>query len=127
MRRGQYRALQRACLFVFCVSCFFLALRHARADGDFNGAGPERREWFRQQRNLIGEVCCDHTEAFTVDDYQWVDGRWRVTVRGVTVEVPPERVDPKVNPYGSAIVWIYPRGAEITAATTRCFLRGMEG
>jgi len=127
MRREHYRAAQRFFWFVFFVSVFMLAVRHARAEGDFSGASPERQDWFRQQRNLLGEVCCDHTEAFAVDDYQWADGKWRVTVRGVTVLLPPEKVDPKINPYGSAIVWIYPRGAEITAATARCFLRGMEG
>ena len=98
----------------------------ARADWD-GATSPEIREWFRQQRNARGDVCCDDTEVARVDDYQWRDGGFDVVVDGATYRAAPDKLSRDANKLGPALVWFYPRNAERSDATLRCFMRGLEG
>ena len=122
------RRLVLAALQLLALAIIFAALLWpARAEGDFPDATPQQKQWFRSVQNQRGDVCCDETEAVKVDGYRFLDGEWRVAARGVTVSVPPERSVTARNPYGEAILWIFPRGAPLTNESARCFLRGLEG
>jgi hypothetical protein len=65
----------------------------ARMDGDFVNEPPEKRAWFKRQRNLMGAYCCDHTEAFSVGDWRHTEHGWTVTIDGQDIEVKPPKPD----------------------------------
>jgi len=102
-----------------------LTLR-ARAEWD-GPTSPALQEWFRAQTNGLGQLCCDGTEVARVDDYQWGGGKFEIVIDGVRYSVAPEKVAREANRAGVAIAWFYPRNAERSDETLRCFMRGMEG
>lgn len=104
------------------------ALFHSHARADWTGdASPETRAWFRSVRNAVGQVCCDETEARSVDDYQWREGHVEVVIDGKSYAVAPDALSPDRNRLGAAVAWIFPKGAPVSTETIRCFLRGTEG
>jgi hypothetical protein len=104
------------------------ALFGGRARADWTGdASPETRAWFRTVRNAVGQVCCDETEARSVDDYQWREGHVEVVIDGRSYAVAPDALSPDRNKLGAAVAWIFPKGAPVSTETIRCFLRGTEG
>ena len=108
------------------VVILVFAATSSRAEWD-GPSTPELQEWFRRQTNALGQVCCDGTEVARVDDYQWSGGRFVARVNGVDYRVAPEKVSPAANRAGVALAWFYPRTAERSEETLRCFMRGQEG
>jgi hypothetical protein len=125
-----FRALTRFgwCL-LFVGALIMIASIRARAGspGQFINEPPEKQAWFARQKNQIGDVCCDSSEAFSVADWQRTEHGWEINIGGKDIEIDAAHMVNGTNPYGVGIVWIYPRGAEPSAQTARCFLRGMEG
>ena len=96
---------------------------------DYTGPpiNPEIRNWFSSVKNSIGEVCCDETESKLIDDYFWVKDHFEVVIDGTKYKVNPAVVVTEANKYGPAMVWIYPKGSEVSSEHIRCFIRGQEG
>lgn len=95
----------------------------ARDNGQYAQSRPDMREWFKAQRNQVGEVCCDDADGHPVADWGRDGGHYWVEYDGHRYDVPASAEVRGGNPYGTAIVWIYPKGT----TTLRCFLPGMEG
>jgi hypothetical protein len=111
---------------VLALIAFAFFAGPSRADWD-GPTSPELQAWFKTVQNAKGEFCCDKTEIARVDDYQFTGGGFDVIVDGVSYRVPMEKAAREANRVGGAIVWFYPKTAERTNETLRCFMRGMEG
>lgn len=126
MRADDTMAVIRA-LYVLAFA-FIVVLLATASHADWVGATtPEMEEWFRAQRNRLGEVCCDRAESQYVDDYQWRGDHCDVTVEGQTFSIPPDKEAANPNKFGAAIIWHYPKDEPLSVATLRCFMRSAEG
>lgn len=77
-------------------------------------ARPELDKWFKDLRAKgtpggQGALCCDGTDATSLEDPDWElkDGHFRVRLNGEWVNVPDEAVVDAPNRYGPALVWPY--------------------
>jgi hypothetical protein len=105
-----------------------LAVNAGRARADWDGpTTPEIEAWFRKQTNARNDVCCDKTEVARVTDYRFDGNLWTVIVDGVEYHATPEKTTENPNIMGVPLVWFYPRTAERSDETLRCFMRGTEG
>ena len=111
-------------LTVLCLIALLGAVAHAEYDGPTT---PEIEAWFRTVRNSIGDVCCDSTEVTHVSDYQWRGDHWDVVVDGVTYHANPDRTTKEPNRLGEPLAWFYPKFADRSDDSLRCFMRGTEG
>lgn len=129
MRNATRKNLQTALLIVgLAMLTAGLALKaHAGTPGEFDGVSPDVHAWFARQVNAKGEVCCDDTEAVHVEDWRRTTAGYEVTIDGKVLKVPPQSVSPGVNIMNVPFAWIYPRGAEVSEQTIRCFKPGLEG
>lgn len=98
---------------------FFLALNvhaHVASRPDLNG-------WFD---SLYSEksLCCDFTEAESVQDVDWEtkDGHYRVRIDGQWIDVPDNAVVKTPNKFGPAVVW--PIRYQGKVYDIRCFIPG---
>ena len=125
-----FRALVRVG-YVLVAAAFFAMvaplLAKAGSPGQFVNEPPEKQAWFSRQKNQIGDVCCNSSEAYSVADWQRTEHGWLINIGGKDIEIDAAHMVNGTNPYGVGIVWIYPFGAEPSTQTARCFLRGMEG
>ena len=96
---------------------------------DPNGlwAGSASHDWFLQQRNQLGEVCCDEADGRPIDDWTAEGSSYTVTIDGRTFEVPPQAVVLGPNRLGRAILWTFPPAKVTRAEMIRCFMPGTEG
>jgi hypothetical protein len=63
------------------------------------------REWFNQQRNGWGWLCCDRSDAHPVYDAYIKQGKWHVPIRGRDYEIEPHQLLNGPNPTGHAVIW----------------------
>jgi hypothetical protein len=91
----------------------------ARDDGRY--ANSPLRDWFKSLRDKDGTSCCDEGDAAEVEMWDIVDGKYRVRIGGIWVDVPPEAVLNIPNKLGFARAWTYYRNGVIKI---RCFLIG---
>ena len=81
------------------------------------------RDWFSQQRNVRGDVCCNDADGHPADDWGRQGRGYWAEWGGMHWDVPADALVSGVNRFGAAIVWVYPKGSE----TLRCFMPGTEG
>ena len=67
-------------------------------------------DWFKNQRNQGGYVCCDGSDAHYLGSDEWtrVKGNYRVRIGGIWFDVEDSqmlRSDGDPNPTGNAILW----------------------
>jgi hypothetical protein len=89
--------------------------------------GSAYHDWFLQQRNQLGEVCCDEADGRPIDDWSAEGHGFTVTVDGQTFHVPEKAVVLGPNRLGRAIVWTFPPAKITRADMIRCFMPGTEG
>lgn len=59
-------------------------------------------------KNRLNGSCCDGTDYTIADGWEHKDGKYRVLIGGVWLDVPPSAYVENVrNPYTEAIVWLY--------------------
>ena len=84
---------------------------------------PDLSAWFSHLTSGRG-LCCDSTEATSIDDPDWEsnDGLYRVRIEGQWIDVPPNAVVDEPNKFGPALVWPY---IDMNGRMQiRCFLPG---
>lgn len=81
-----------------------LSLSHARDDGRY--ADSALKPWFDQLKSKLG-ACCSDADGTAVADVDWEskDGRYRVRLGDVWLDVPNEAVITEPNQAGRAMVW----------------------
>ena len=85
---------------------------------------PELNGWFRSLQSQGLNICCDGSDAKSIEDPDWENnsGRYRVRLEGQWFDVPDTAVVTVPNKYGRALVWpIYQNGYPIMI---RCFMPG---
>ena len=126
---AHYRSAKRIGYLIAALGFAILAMVAAtptRADYD-GPVSPEIQAWFRTVKNAAGEYCCDGTEVAHVTDYQWRGDHFDVAVDGNVYHVKPDRVTKEPNRLGEPLAWFYPKYAERSDDTLRCFMQGTEG
>jgi hypothetical protein len=93
----------------------------ARDDGRYTNE--PLHAWFDQLASGKG-LCCSFADGVKVEDVDWdtLDGRYRVRLRGEWITVPDSALVTEPNRFGPAVVWPY-MDAE-GATQIRCFLPG---
>lgn len=80
---------------------------HARDNGQWAQADPEIRNWIQGLKNKKGVPCCDTADGEEPEMYDSDNGKWRVRLKGIWVDVPPEALlDDVPNKLGYARVWV---------------------
>lgn len=85
---------------------------------------PELNGWFRSLQSQGLNICCDGSDAKSIEDPDWENdaGHYRVRLEGKWFDVPDTAVVTVPNKYGRALVWpIYQNGRPILI---RCFMPG---
>ena len=97
-------------------------MRRSMNKGRYNPHDP-LAIWFDHLASGKG-LCCSFADGFSVQDVDWdtLDGRYRVHLRGEWVIVPENALVTEPNRFGPAVVWPY-TDAE-GAMQIRCFLPG---
>lgn len=87
---------------------------------------PDLDPWFKSLHSGKG-VCCDGSEAKSIDDPDWDNdhGHYRVRLEGEWIDVPDDAVVDQINRFGVALVW--PGEIKDGKQTIRCFMPGIEG
>jgi hypothetical protein len=118
MRRIVIAALA-ASVFAFAAAT---ALR-AHDDGRHAKMDPATHEWFEHLASGKG-LCCSFADGFSIADVDWdtQDGRYRVRLDGLWVEVPDAAVVTEPNRFGPAVVWPFQDADGVNQI--RCFLPG---
>jgi hypothetical protein len=105
------------------VGCALMASKARARDLDGRYAQAPLADWYKAQRSVSGQVCCDDADGHPVSDWgRGPNGYWAV-YDGVRHDVPSSAMVNGSHPQGLAVVWIYPKGSDVV----RCFLPGMEG
>jgi hypothetical protein len=88
---------------------------------------PKIQQWFRAQKNIVGDVCCDESEAVSVEDWAHEGDGYRVLINGQWYQVRKEALTASRSITGTPLAWIWPKGSPISTQTIRCFIPGPEG
>ena len=94
--------------------------------GDYS-PDPKVQQWFRAQKNSVGEVCCDETEAVIVEDWAHDGDGYRVLINGQWYKVRKEAITASRSITGAPLAWIWPKGSPVSSQSIRCFISGPEG
>lgn len=85
---------------------------------------PELNGWFKSLRSQGLNICCDGSDAKSIEDPDWENdaGHYRVRLESKWFDVPDTAVVTVPNRYGRALVWpIYVNGRP---TMIRCFMPG---
>lgn len=92
---------------------------------------PALDSWYESLKNENGMACCGgpKIDATTLEEIDWEtkNGKYRVRIHGIWVDVPDEAVIKPPNLDGRTLVWpiIYWDGGTIREIKIRCFMPGM--
>lgn len=93
----------------------------AHAAGDWDGADPAMRAWFRSVKSPHGVPCCDIADGHRVE-WDTKGDHYRVRIGPDWFDVPPEAVVYNAgNPTGDAVAWYSLYGGKVFI---RCFVPG---
>jgi hypothetical protein len=105
------------------LSLHFFAKANAKDNGQYTNN--PLKQWFDQLASGKG-LCCSFADGVTVKDVDWdtKDGKYRVNINNVWIDVPDAAVVKEPNRFGPAVVWPYQDQNGVTQI--RCFLPGAE-
>ena len=106
-------------------SIVYACTARAAGDADKWGHDSATSEWFRGLKNSQGVLCCDYTDGTRIEDPDYRendDGSYEVTVGGVEIHVPVDRLVNASNRVGYATLWRDPRNGLLY-----CFMPGARG
>lgn len=104
---------------IACTLALFATTAFARDDGRY--AQSPLKEWMKSLKDKAGHSCCDEGDAAEVEMWDIEDGKYRVRIAGVWIDVPPGAVLNVPNLLGYAKAWTYYVNGK---TVIRCFLVG---
>ena len=86
---------------------------------------PELNDWFNKLQSGRGR-CCSFADGFAVSDVDWEskDGRYRVRLENIWIDVPDDALITEPNRVGRTMVWPLRFDGQIFI---RCFMPGSMG
>jgi len=94
----------------------------ARDRGQFANSTPEMKQWFNDLHSGKGP-CCSDADGTALSNVDWEthEGKYRVRIDGVWIDVPNDAVLEQPNRAGVTMVWPFRNDGLIMI---RCFIPG---